>query len=349
MRRPKEKLIAGIDLHGNNLVIGVINQDGKRIMHRQLDCDLTQVLNFLKPIKAQLQSMAVESTFNWYWLVDGLRENGYPIDLANPAKIQQYNGIKHADDKNDAFHLADLQRLNILPKAHIYDATLRPVRDLLRRRMNMVHQRTSVLLSFKSLYARTTGETMPLGKLKELTPQDAVKLYEHPANQLIAKEQVVLIEALNLSIRNVEKAVLACAREIPLYEKLVTIPGIGKILGMTITMEVGDITRFKTNGDFASYCRTVDSRRLSNGKQKGENNQKCGNKYLSWAFVEAANFAKRHDEHCRRWYNRKMSKTSTVIATKALACKLAKAAWHIMTKQTNYDQGRMFPELAMKN
>jgi transposase len=117
---------------------------------------------------------------------------------------------------------------------------------------------------------------------------------------------------------------------------------------MTITMEVGDIARFKTDGDFASYCRTVDSRRLSNGKQKGENNPKCGNKYLSWAFVEAANFAKRSNTNCRRWYDRKSAKTSTVIATKALACKLAKAAWHIMAKQSNYDEKRMFPELAMK-
>ena len=123
----------------------------------------------------------------------------------------------------------------------------------------------------------------------------------------------------------------------------------GKILGMTITMEVGEIARFKTDGDFASYCRAVDSRRLSNGKQKGENNQKCGNKYLSWAFVEAAHFAKRSDENCRRWYDRKKAKTSTALATKALACKLAKAAWHVMAKKTDYDATRMFPELALKN
>jgi transposase len=348
MRRPTDKLIAGIDLHGNNLVIGVINQDGKRMAHRKLDCDLKQVIEFLKPLKPQLQSMAVESTFNWYWLVDGLRAQDYPIDLANPAQIEQYRGIKHADDKHDAFHLAELQRLKILPKAHIYDAELRPVRDLLRRRTNLVHQRTALFLSFKSLYARTTGQAMPLKTLKSMEPKEAKELYEHPANQLIAHVQLEHIEALDRSISRIEKVVLACAREIPLYQKLLTLPGIGKILGMTITMEVGDIARFKTDGDFASYCRAVDSRRLSNGKQKGENNQKCGNKYLSWAFVEAAHFAKRSDENCRRWYDRKKARTSTVLATKALACKLAKAAWHVMAKKTDYDTTRMFPELALK-
>src|SRR4030095_5347514 len=130
--------------------------------------------------------------------------------------------------------------------------------------------------------------------------------------------------------------------------KLLSIPGIGRILGMTITMEVGEISRFKTDEDLASYCRLVDAKRMSNDKRKADNNQKCGNKYLAWAFVEAANFARRYDENCRRWYDRKAAKTSKVIATKALACKLAKAAWYVMSRSCDYDETRMFPELAMK-
>jgi len=346
MRRPKEKLIAGIDLHSNNVMIGLINQDGKRVGHRKLECDLKEVLEFLEPLKPQLQSMAVESTFNWYWLVDGLRAQGYGIDLANPAKIEQYNGIKHANDRDDAFHLAELQRLNILPKAHVYDPQLRPVRDLLRRRTNLVHQRTALLLSFKSLYARTTGQRLDLSDVKKMEPKEAPKLYSHPANQLIARVQAEHIQALDKSVSRIEKAVLSCAREIPMYEKLVTIPGIGRILGMTITMEVGDIKRFKSDGHFASYCRMVDAKRLSNGKCKADNNQKCGNEYLAWAFVEAANFSRRYDEYCRRWYDRKAAKTSNVIATKALGCKLSKAAWHVMSEGADYDATRMFPEWA---
>ena len=348
MRRPKDKLIAGIDLHSNNLMIGMINQDGMRVAHRKLPCDLNAVEKFLRPYKAQLQSMAVESTFNWYWLVDGLRQRDYPIDLANPARIEQYGGMKHVDDKDDAYHLAELQRLKILPKAHVYDPQLRPVRDLLRRRTMLVQQRTALLLSFKSLYMRTTGQALDLSEAKKMEPEQAPKLYQHPANQLIARVQTEHIQSLEKSIRRIEKAVLDCAHELPLYERLLTIPGIGRVLGMTITMEVGDIKRFKTDGDFASYCRTVDARRLSNGKAKADNNQKCGNKYLAWAFVEAANFARRFDESCRRWYDRKAAKTSKVIATKALACKLAKASWHVMSGPCDYDAKRMFPQLAGK-
>jgi len=339
-----KQVMAGIDLHSNNLMIGIVDQSGKRLKHQKVDCNLQQVAAVLEPYKARLKSVAVESTYNWYWLVDGLRELSYPIVLANPAGIEQYSGIKCADDKNDAFFLAEMQRLDILPTGYIYDAKLRPVRDLLRRRLSLVHQRSSLLVSFKSLYTRTTGAAMNLGKLKSMEPVQAAALYEHPANQLIAKIQKEHIEQLDKSIARIEKAVLQSARELPYYDKLNTLPGVGKILGMTITMEVGEIERFKTPGDFASYCRAVDSKRTSNEKNKGRNNRKCGNKYLGWAFVEAANFAKRYDERCRRWFDRKAARTNTVIATKALACKLAKAAWHLMTKKVDYDQKRIFPQ-----
>ena len=149
--------------------------------------------------------MAVESTYNWYWLVDGLQELDYPVVLANPAAIQQYNGIKHADDTHDAFFLAELSRLKILPTGFIYDAKLRPVRDLLRRRLMLVHQRTALMLSFKSLYTRTFGRQMSLSQLKDLEVKEAQAIYQHPANQLIAGVQIQHVEQLSQSIEKLEK------------------------------------------------------------------------------------------------------------------------------------------------
>ena len=341
-----KKVVAGMDLHSNNVVIGIVDLDGKRVASRKVPCELKEVVKFLAPFKKRLENMAVESTYNWYWLVDGLEALKYPVVLANPAGMEQYSGIKHADDTNDAFFLAELLRLKILPTGHIYDAELRPVRDLLRRRLTLVHHRTALMLSFKSLYTRTTGQEMRLSQLKEMEIKGAQQLYTHPANQLIAGMQIKHIEQLSESITAIEKGVLASARELPFYAKLLTLPGVGKILGMTITMEVGDIKRFADPGKFASYCRTVEAKRTSNDKKKGDNNSKCGNKYLAWAFVEAANFAKRYDEQCRKWYDRKAAKTSNVIATKALACKLAKAAWYLMAEETDYDPARMFGQPA---
>ena len=340
-------LMAGIDLHSNNIMVGIMDGKGQRLVHQKLPCELKRVLEFLAPYQKRLRGLAVESTYNWYWLVDGLQAANYPAVLANPAKIQQYSGLKHADDKSDAFFLAELLRLNILPTGYVYDAELRPVRDLLRRRMSLVHQRTALMLSFKSLFTRTTGEQMSLSRLKALEVAEAQALYEHPANQLIAGVQIEHIAQLDASIGRLEKAVLNVARELPCYPKLKTLPGVGIILGMTITMEIGDIKRFAGPGQFASYCRTVAAQSISNGKQKGENNRKCGNKYLAWAFVEAANFAKRYDESCRQWYDRKAARTNNIVATKALACKLAKAAWYLAAQETDYDARRVFPQLAL--
>ncbi len=341
-----KKVIAGMDLHSNNVVIGIMDMDGKRLASRKVACEIEEVVKVLAPYKKRLEKIGVESTYNWYWLVDGLRALSYPVVLANPAGMQQYNGIKHADDTNDAFFLAELLRLKILPTGYIYDPKMRPVRDLLRRRLMLVHQRTALMLSFKSLYTRTTGQEMTLAELKALEIKEAQELYDHPANQLIAGMQIKHIEQLSESIEKIEKVMLASARELPCYAKLATLPGVGKILGMTITMEVGDIKRFADAGNFASYCRTVEAKCTSNNKKKGENNSKCGNKYLAWAFIEGANFARRYDEPCRKWYDRKEAKTSKVIATKGLACKLAKAAWHVMSAEVDYDAKRVFGQPA---
>ena len=319
-----KKLIAGMDLDSNNVVIGLMDMEGKRVAHQKVECKLSQVLKFLAPYKKRLEQIGVESTYNWYWLVDGLQAEKYPVVLANPAGMVQYKGIKHADDTNDAFFVA----------------------ELLRRRLTLVHHRTALMLSFKSLYTRTTGGEMTLSELKDLNVKGAQDLYEHPANQLIAGMQIQHIDELTQSIEKIEKAVLASARELPYYSKLATLPGVGRILGMTITLEVGEVTRFAGPGNFASYCRTVEAQRVSNRKKKGENNSKCGNKYLSWAFVEAANFARRFDERCRKWFDRKAARTSNVIATKALACKLAKAAWYLMAEGSEYDSKRMFGQPA---
>lgn len=335
-------IMAGVDLHSNNLMIALVNGDGRRLFHKKLDCDLSRIEQALGPYRKRIDTIAVESTFNWYWLVDGLQELGYHTVLANPAGIQQYEGIKHTDDKHDAFWLAEMLRLKILPTGYICERTLRPVRDLLRRRLGLVRKRVSLILSLKSLHVRQHGSALKLGELKRMSVDEVWRLFHAPADQLWAREDRRLIQELDRSIERLEEHVLRRARKMPEYERLLSIPGIGQILGMTIALETGDPARFPTAGDFASYCRTVRSERSSNGKKKGENNSKCGNKYLAWAFVEAANFAQRYDRQAQVFYERKKAQTNTMVATKALACKLSKAAWHVMSKKVNYDGQRVF-------
>jgi len=325
------------------LFCAIVDLEGKRVFEKKLPCQIESVVQALKPFKKHLENIAVESTYNWYWLVDGLQDYGFPVVLANPAAMAQYDGLKHGDDKSDAFFLAEMLRLKILPTGYICDRKVRPVRDLLRRRMGLVHKRTSLILSLKSLHTRVTGQDLSTGRIKGMEAQEAQELFEHPADQLITRLDLLLVEQLSQSIAQIESAILAEAKSLPCYQVLQTMPGVGKILGLTIMLETVDPKRFASAGDFASYCRCVDSQRMSNGKKKGENNGKCGNKYLAWAFVEAANLARRHDALCRKFYDRKKAQVNGIVATKALACKLAKAAWHMMNNNTPYDPGRIFP------
>ena len=235
--------------------------------------------------------------------------------LANPARMQQYDGLKHTDDVSDAFFLCELMRLGILPTSHLYNRQSRPVRDLLRRRMLLVQLRTSLILSFKSLNERTLGERVPLARVKAMSIEQAQARFTAPADQLLSGEQVGLMGQLQESIAKIEKHILATAGEWKTFQRVQDVPGIGKILGLTIALETGQPQRFASAGNFASYCRCVKSLRQSNSKKKGENNRKCGNRYLAWAFVEAAHFACRHDERCRRFYERKKQQTNPVVAT----------------------------------
>jgi transposase len=347
--RMTSKLMAGIDLHSNNLFCGILDAQGNRVFERKLPCELPTVLKALVPFKKRLDTVAVESTYNWYWLVDGLQDAKYHTVLANPAAMEQYSGIKQTDDQSDAFFVAELLRLKILPTGYICERRLRSVRDLLRRRLMLVRKRTSLILSLESLHARTLGRPIRVGEIKLLNVQQAQKAFTHPADRLISGLDVQLIDQLNQSVKQIEKLVLAMTRSLPCYQVLHSLPGVGTILALTITLETAEVKRFPTAGDYASYCRCVDTRRISNGKKKGENNGKCGNKYLAWAYVEAANFANRYDPQCRRFSDRKAAKTNKIVATKALACKLAKAAWHMMSAQTAYDPRRMFPPAATSN
>ena len=336
------KTYAGIDLHSSNNYIGIMDQDYKKILGQRQPNDLNNVLKVLEPFKADLEGVIVESTYNWYWLVDGLQEHGYTVHLANPSAIKQYEGIKHTDDRWDSFWLAHMKHLNILPEGYIYPKEQRAVRDLLRRRLFFVRHRTANILSLQSTVTRNLGIKMSGNDIKKLKMDDANNLFDSSNLVFMAKNNISTIKHLGRTIKGIEKEVKSQVQLRKEFVMLTTIPGIGLILGRTIMLETGDIGRFYKVGNFSSYCRCVSSNRLSNGKKKGENNKKNGNKYLSWAYVEAAHFAKRYSAGAQRFYQQKMAKSNVAVATKALANKLARASYYIMRDQVPFDEDNLF-------
>ncbi len=335
-------LYAGIDLHSTNSVVVVLDEQDKVVRRGRLKNHLETVAAWLDPYRDALAGVVVESTYNWYWLVDGLKERGYTMHLANTVAIRQYAGLKHRDDVSDARWLATLLRLGQLPEGYIYPRKERAVRDLLRKRTQLVRQNTSNLLSIQNLFSRNTGTSISANRTKRLTPDEVDEVFEDPNVALAVKSNVAVMSCLREQISLVEDSVYGQVRLRKPYRRLTTVPGIGKILAMTIMLETGDIDRFDDVGHYVSYGRLVGSSYLSNGKRKGSGNTKNGNAFACWAFIEAANFAIRFDRTIRRFYDRKRARTKRIVALKAVAHKLGRACYHMIKGDTEFDVARAF-------
>jgi transposase len=336
------KLYGGIDLHSNNSVIALLDENDAVQYRKRLPNDLTVILGELAAFADAIVGLVVESTYNWYWLVDGLMEAGYRVHLANTAAIVQYSGLKYADDDSDARWLAKLLRLGLLPEGHIYPKDERAVRDLLRKRSQLVHQHTANLQSIQNLLARDLGHSLSANRIRRLTYEEINRLLPDSDLALAVQSTLAVMRTQEEVIALLEKAVKTKIRLRPTFKPLLTVSGIGEILGLTILLETGDIARFAKAGNYASYCRCVGSAHLSNGKRKGQGNTKNGNKYLAWAFIEAANFAVRYNPRIKRYYQRKRARTNGLIAIKTVAHKLARACFYILRDRVTFDVSKAF-------
>jgi len=334
-------LYCGIDLHSNNSLVAVTDEQDKPVYERRLPNELPTIISALEPYRPELIACVVESTYNWYWLVDGLMDAGLPTRLAHTVAMPQYDGLKHGDDRSDARHLAHLLRLGLLPEGHIMPRELRAVRDLLRRRLLLVRQRTLHHLSLQSLIARHTGKRLNANEVKRLDGPALDALLAEPT-RFGGQITRLAMNWLNDAIGLLEQEVAKHLKARPEYRLLTSIPGVGVVLGSTIVLETGDIGRFAAPGNYASYARCVKSERLSNGKRKGSGNRKNGNRYLAWAFMEAAHYAAIWSPPIKRYYAQRKATRHLLVAKKAVANKLARAVYHMLKNREPFVVERAF-------
>lgn len=209
---------AGIDLHSTNSYLAVINGEGKKVYKKKLPNDGAVLLAGLEPYRGDLKGVVIESTFNWYWIVDLLMDEGYRVHLANSAGIQKYKGLKHSDDRSDAFWLAEMLRVGILPEGYIYPKEDRPVRDLLRKRGHLVRLRTSVINSLQNIIARSVGGFLSGDKIKQLTRDNVADVLDGEEHLALAgRVSKEVMDHLTRQIKKIEKAALKKVRPLPQY------------------------------------------------------------------------------------------------------------------------------------
>lgn len=336
------KLYGGIDLHSNNSVVALLDEQDHVVYRKRLANEVGCVLAALEPYGDGIEGLVVESTYNWYWLVDALMEAGYRLHLANTAAIVQYSGLKYGDDDSDAVWLAKLLRLGLLPEGYIYPKEQRAIRDLLRRRSRLVQQHTANILAVQNLLSRNRGQSLNANAIRRLEPEKVRELLPDPNLALAVQSTLLAMRGQQAAIDLLEREARAQVEATAAYRHLLTTSGIGQVLGLTILLETGPLARFACVGNYASYSRLVGSERLSNGKRKGRGNTKNGNKYLAWAYLEAANFAVRYNPRIKRYYQRKRAKTNGVVAIKTVAHKLARACYHMLREGSDFDVERAF-------
>jgi len=262
------KLYCGIDLHSNNSLISVINERDEVIYEKRLPNDMNTLLNALRPYQDSLHGVVVESTFNWYWLVDGLLAAGLDVRLANTFALKQYQGLKYTDDKTDARHLAHMLRLGILPDGYIYPFEMRCVRDALRRRLLLVRQRVTQHLSLQSLIARHTGKRLTGPQVKKLDGDALDALLTHPAARLTAGIAHDMMKTLGEAIERIERNVAAYCQPTPGYEIITGITGIGPILAKVFCWKQDPLTAFQRPGTMPLMPAVSPAKRSVMAKRK---------------------------------------------------------------------------------
>jgi transposase len=336
---------SGIDLSARDSHICVLDDDLSVHLQQKVPNDLTRISNLLEPFKPDLQ-IVVESTFNRYWLVDGLQQLSFDVSLAHTLGLSMITQAKVKTDRRDAFTLAKLLRAGIIPKAYIYPASTRPVRDLLRRRMRAVRLRAQEYGSLRQLLLREGCLSSSRNEIKLADDEDLARWFSHPLVVMNASQQLERINLLSRQILELEQQVLGSTRDKADYKRLLKISGIGRILALTILYEVGEISRFKGVRHFSSYCRLVPGVAQSGAISRRGRSSKQGNAYLKSAFNQAAVVAVRSYPQIRRCYDRQLARhrgsARKLVAYNVIAHKLAQAAYFVLSRGEDYRPEMLF-------
>lgn len=336
---------SGIDLSARDSHLCIIDENLSIHLQQKAANELPRIAQLLDPFKPDLK-IVVESTFNWYWLVDGLQELGFDVSLAHTLGLAMITRAKVKTDRRDAFALAKLLRAGVIPNAYIYPAPFRPVRDLLRRRLKLVHLRAQEYGSLRQLLLRVGILSSSRNEVKLADDEVLKEWFSHPLVLLTASHQLERIELLSKQIRELEQQIMDLTCDKDDYKRLLKVAGIGRILALTILYEVGEISRFKGVRHFSSYCRLVPGVAQSGSVSRRGRSSKQGNHYLKSAFNQAAVAAVRSYPAIRRCYERHIAShrggARKLVAYNVIAHKLAQAVYFVLKQGEDYREELLF-------
>jgi len=336
----------GIDLHARSMYVCILDAEGQVLVHKNLRTTPEAFLEVVAPYREDLV-VAVECIFTWYWLADLCAREGIDFVLGHALYMKAVHGGKAKNDRIDSLKIATLLRGGMLPQAYAYPAGMRATRDLLRRRLHLVRKRGQLLAHIQMTAHQYN--LPPLGK-RIAYPANREGVAEHFENRAVRKSIAVdlaLLERYDSLLTELEVDLVRQAKQHDpqAFQLLRSVPGIGKVLALTILYEIHDIRRFERVQQFASYARLVKCAKESAGKIYGTSGAKMGNVHLKWAFSEAAVLFVRHSPEGKKLRARLEKRFGKGKALSILAHKLGRTVYFMLQRGKAFDRTRFFATL----
>jgi len=333
----------GIDLHARSMYLCVLNAKNKVLLHKKFPTEPEALLSAIKRYRKDI-IVGVECMFAWYWVADLCQKEKIPFILGHALYMKAIHGGKAKNDKIDAYKIAALIKSGMFPTAYVYPAKMRATRDLLRRRTHLVQKRSELLTHIEM--TNHQYNLPPLGKrpAKKSQRQGLAEHFPKGAVRDSIQLDLALIDQYDQLLTRLEHelSVTAKIHDADALFRLRSIPGVGRILGMTILYEIHTIKRFERVQDFVSYCRLVKCAKESDGKNYGYSGKKIGNAHLRWAFGEAATLFLRRNPEARKYKAKLERKHGKAKAMTILAHKLARAVYHMLKRKTVFEMETFF-------
>jgi transposase len=341
----QHRFYCGIDLHARTMRVCILDHEGTVVYDDNLPCHFETLLKVIAPYRDGIV-IGVECMFGWYWLADRCAEHTIPFVVGHALYMRLIHGAKAKNDRIDANKIARLLKGGNFPLSYAYPKGMRETRDLLRRRMYLVHKRAELITHLEILNAQ--NNLPPFGKkLAYAANRAELKIPERfgdPSVRMSVTLDLDLIDKLDELIAKVELHLTRTVKvdDVQSYHRLRTIPGVGPILALVLLYEMHRVERFEHVGQFLSYARLAPCDHESAGKKLGSGGKKIGNAHLRWAFAEAACLFLRGSERAKQWKQKQEKKHGSAKALAIVAARLARAVYHMLRKEEAFDEERFF-------
>ena len=341
----QHRFYCGIDLHARSMHVCVLDALGNVVFDKNLASRPETLLRAIEPFRDGLV-IGVECMFAWYWVADLCVTHDIAFVLGHALYMKAIHGGKAKNDRIDATKLARLLRGGNFPTAYAYPKGMRETRDLLRRRTYLVRKRAELMTHLQILNAQYNLTPFPK-KLSFAANRQEMKIAEQFSDVSVQKNaaaDLAVIDCLDEVISELELYLTRTAKvdSVQTYQRLQTIPGVGKVLGLILLYEMHKAQRFDSAGQFLSYARLVRCSHESAGKKLGTGCKKIGNAHLRWAFAEAACLFLRQSERGKKWKDREASQRGNGKAMAILSSRLARAVYHMLRKGEAFDEERFW-------